>query len=60
MDTTDLGDSGAESLLTSNDIEKSDDKFEMHKERLKKIPVDVTATVGGDAKGAYAECFPAK
>ena len=60
VDTTDLGDSGAKTLLTSNGIAETESDYGMHKDRLKKIPVDVTATVGGDSKGPYAECFPVK
>lgn len=54
VDTTDMTDIEADSILAGGGIKTSDSKYSSHKNRLKKIPTSVSA----NGKGPYTECMP--
>ncbi len=58
--TNDLEDDEAKKVLTDADYKETAKGFDMHKDRLKKIPKDVEGVIGGKSVGVFDNTWPIK
>jgi hypothetical protein len=59
VETTEMTDGEAETKLEEAGVGEDNVNYNKYKERLKKIPTAVSATIGGAGKGPYDGCMPA-